>query len=115
MDNRPNQPQNPGHRRRRRRRGSQGKKQNVQGGQPQQNGSSPKGQHGGGVRRNRSNRRGGGPTFVGPMDHSYRTGQANGNVSDNGNRAHSTGGNIQANRFPVPDMTPLITRPDAPA
>jgi CheY-like chemotaxis protein len=126
MEKGPNQPQHPGHRRRRRRRGSPGKKQQANGGQPQQNGSTqsashshggPHGRSGGGgggqQRRNRS-RRGGGQTFVGPMDHSYRSGQANGNIADNGNRANGAGFQ-QANRFPVPDMTPVASRPDAPA
>jgi hypothetical protein len=125
MEKGPNQPQHPGHRRRRRRRGP--KKQFASGGQPQQNGSTNEagtrhgggqGQHrqgggGGGARRNRT-RRGGGPAFVGPMDHSYRSSQANGNIADNGNRANGAGFQ-QANRFPVPDMTPVASKPDAPA
>ncbi len=51
------------------------------------------------------------------MDHSYRSGQANGNVADNGNRAGNANGNgfQQPNRFPVPDMTPVAAKPDAPA
>src|SRR5205085_5762071 len=124
MEKGPNQPQIPGHRRRRRRRGSQGKKQ-FAGGQPQQNGSTQnegqqrRGHHqgggGGGVRRNKGRRGGGGgQQFVGPMDHSYRSGQANGNIADNGNRANGAGFQ-QPNRFPVPDMTPMAVRPDAPA
>lgn len=48
------------------------------------------------------------------MDHSYRSGQANGNVADNGNRNNGAGFQ-QPNRFPVPDMTPVAARPDAPA
>jgi hypothetical protein len=48
------------------------------------------------------------------MDHSYRSGQANGNVADNGNRMNGAGFQ-QPNRFPVPDMTPVATKPDAPA
>src|SRR3954470_7857379 len=131
----PNQPQQPGgagsHRRRRRRRGSQGKKQHAGGQQnPSSNqqgqGGGGQGQHrqgGGGGAARRGRRRtgggggGGGRQFVGPMDHSYRSGQANGNVADNGNRAGNANGNglQQPNRFPVPDMTPLAAKPDAPA
>lgn len=48
------------------------------------------------------------------MDHSYRSGQANGNIADNGNRANGAGFQ-QPNRFPVPDMTPIAAKPDAPA
>ena len=126
MEKGPNQPQNPGHRRRRRRRGSPGKKQQAGGGQPHQNGSTqsaghshgaPHGRSGGsrgGGSQQRRNRRGGGPAFVGPMDHSYRSGQANGNVADNGNRMNGAGFQ-QPNRFPVPDMTPVASHPDAPA
>jgi hypothetical protein len=145
MDNEQNQPaqqqsgqsgqsQHPGQRRRRRRRGH-GKKQHAGGAQPQNNGGG-QGQHqghggggggkghggrsgggGGQQRRNRSRRGGGGQSFVGPMDHSYRSGQANGNVADNGNRAGNVNGNgfQQPNRFPVPDMTPVAAKPDAPA
>ncbi len=49
------------------------------------------------------------------MDHSYRSGQANGNIADNGNRAHANNGFQQPNRFPVADMTPVASRPDSPA
>lgn len=129
MDKEPNQPPqqsgpgpHPGGRRRRRRRGH-GKKQHA-GGQPQSNGGQNRSggqqrQGGGGAHRRNRNRRGGGggQSFVGPMDHSYRSGQANGNVADNGNRAGNVNGNgfQQPNRFPVPDMTPVAAKPDAPA
>src|SRR4051812_22026039 len=129
------------HRRRRRRRGA--KKQQSGGGQPQQNGGGqqagghqgasrqggpgPRRQGGGGSQRRHGSgggggggarrRRGGGgggSQFVGPMDHSYCRGQANGNIADNGNRANGAGFQ-QPNRFPVADMTPVASRPDAPA
>ena len=136
MEKGPNQPPQPqGHRRRRRRRGASGKgKQQTNGqSQPSSNGSPHGGGHGGhahhvgggqgrnhqgggggGPRRNKRRGGGGGSAFVGPMDHSYRSGQANGNVADNGNRSNGAGFQ-QPNRFPVPDMTPMAARPDAPA
>ena len=123
------QGQHPGGRRRRRRRGH-GKKQHAGGQQQSQNngggqsrghqGQQRQGGSGGGGSQRRNRRRGGGgggQSFVGPMDHSYRSGQANGNVADNGNRAGNVNGNgfQQPNRFPVPDMTPVAAKPDAPA
>lgn len=96
-----NQPQNPRNRKSRRR------KRNFGSQNPGQNGPSNQGRPAGENRQNRNNRgpRRGGPAFVGPMDHSYRS-QGNG-TSAQGARFHN---GVQA----TPNMEPLIQRVDAP-
>ncbi len=68
---------------------------------------------GGSNRRNRTRRP---QSFVGPMDHSYRNGGANGNVADGNNQGGRFRGGPQVPQKFVPnDMTPVAGRPDAPA
>lgn len=121
MNQGPNQPQNQGGggggRRRRRRRGA-GKKPH-QPHQPTQHAKQPGQGHGGGGgagnRRNRQRRQ---QTFVGPMDHSYRNGNANGNVADGNSQGRAfRGGPHQVQPKFIPnDMTPVVGRgADAPA
>jgi CheY-like chemotaxis protein len=107
-----NQPQNPRNRKPRRRRRNFGpatQGQNGQNSQNGQNGPSNQGRPGAQNRQNRTNRGprrgGGGPAFVGPMDHSYRN-QGNGNTMQ-GARFHN---GAQA----TPNMEPLTQRVDAP-
>lgn len=98
-----NQPQQPRNNRKSRRR-----RRNF-GGPKGQNGPNNHGGQGGGQHRQnrgqRGQRRGGGASFVGPMDHSYRN-QGNGN-GQQGARFHN---GAQA----VPNMEPLTQRQDAP-
>lgn len=97
-----NQPQHPHNRKSRRRRRNFGSQNPGQG----QNGPpSNQGRPGGQNRSNRGPRRGGGPAFVGPMDHSYRN-QGNG-AGGQGSRFHN---GAQA----TPNMEPLTQRQDAP-
>jgi len=135
MDQGPNQPPQQGSpaggRRRRRRRGgkTKGAQPPVAQGQGQSQGppkqyrqqrgggasSGPSGgyssghqQNGGGQRRGRTNRRRGATPFVGPMDHSYR----NGNAVD-GNRQPP---NLVPPRFSEMEVDPVVhIREDAPA
>lgn len=87
------------------------------GGQPQNNQAGG----GGGGSRRRNRRRGGGggqPAFVGPMDHSYRQAQGEGNGNSFGGRPQGRYGN-QPNRpqqfFQGPSVDPLpAMREDAP-
>jgi hypothetical protein len=123
MNQGPNQPpQNPGggSRRRRRRRGA-GKKPHQSNGQPTQHGKQPgqgggghTGGGGGGSRRTNRGRRQP-QSFVGPMDHSYRNGNANGNVADGNGQGRFRGGPQVPQKFVPNDMTPVAARPDAPA
>jgi hypothetical protein len=98
-----------GGRRRRRRHGKQQNRNNQQqmGGGPPQN-QQPGG--GGGARR-RNRRRGGGgqPAFVGPMDHSYRQNQGDGN----GNQGRYGNPNRPQQFFQAPNVEPLPLREDA--
>ena len=75
MNKGPNQPQHPGNRGRRRHRRGKGQ-QNQPGSNDQRGMRGPGGQSGG---QNRGRRRFGSAQFVGPMDHSYRNAQGNGN------------------------------------
>jgi hypothetical protein len=123
MNQGPNQPQNQGGagggRRRRRRRGAGKKPQQHGGGQPPQHAKQP-GQGGpgsGGGANNRRNRARRPQSFVGPMDHSYRNGNANGNVADGNSQG---GGRFRGPhqvqpKFIPNDMTPVVGRADAPA
>jgi hypothetical protein len=124
MDQGPNQPQNQGGpsggRRRRRRRGAGKKPHQSAGAPPQQHSkqSNPGNGGGGGGANNRRNRGRRQPAaFVGPMDHSYRNGNANGNMADgNGQGGRYSRGSQQIQPKFVPnDMTPVIGRGDAPA
>jgi CheY-like chemotaxis protein len=114
-----------GRRRRRRHGGSGGKQQQNRGNQPMGGGGGggggPQQPGGGGGGRGRRNRRRGGgqPAFVGPMDHSYRQtqGEGNGNSMSAG-RPQGRYGN-QPNRpqqfFQAPAIDPLpALREDAP-
>lgn len=131
-----NQPQpgnRGGFRRRRRRRGGpkgqpglgqsqgQGPNQGQNSGPGQQHqgriSNQPRHQHAGRHSRRNRNRRGSG-AFVGPMDHSYRTG-ANGNINDNrGNMIHNNGRfrgqDSQNGGAQEPAFEPLPLREDAP-
>src|SRR5438067_11888074 len=114
--------------RRRRRRHGGGKQQNRGTGQPmgggqgqgggqghgqgQSQGGGQFGQGGGGgrnTRRNRSNRRGGGgQPFVGPMDHSYRQNQGEGNGNFSGRQQGRYGGPQQHFNAPMVDPLPPV-------
>ena len=75
--------------------------------------SGPGGGGGGGRNRRNRSRRGGGPAFVGPMDHSYRQNQGEGN----GNQGRPQGryGNQPQQFFQAPAVDPLpALREDAP-
>ena len=109
--------QNPGGKNRRRfffkkkrHQGAQG----GQGGQGQQNGQSRQNFQGRHKQNNRRNRRPG-PGFVGPMDHSYRNGEANGNVDPQARFQKGGRGAYNQPRYPQPDMTPIATRENVPA
>jgi CheY-like chemotaxis protein len=97
--NQPQQPRNRKSRRRKRNFGAQNQGQNGPNNNPHQGGQNRQN------RNNRGPRRGGGPAFVGPMDHSYRS-QGNGS-SQQGARFHN---GVQA----TPNMEPLTQRLDAP-
>ena len=71
-------------------------------------------------RRSRTNRGRRTPAaFVGPMDHSYRATQQDGNVADGSEqgrfRRQESNGNFVPPRFPQQDMSPAVIREDAPA
>jgi CheY-like chemotaxis protein len=99
--NQPQQPRNNRKSRRRRRNFGGPKGQNGPNNQGSQGGGGPHRQN----RGQRGQRRGGGPAFVGPMDHSYRS-QGNG-AGQQGARFHN---GVQAS----PNMEPLTQREDAP-
>lgn len=82
--------------------------QGQPGGQNRQNFSGRRQQN------NRRNRRPG-PGFVGPMDHSYRSGEANGNVDPQARFQKGGRSNFSPPRYQQPDMTPIATREGVPA
>lgn len=81
-------------------------------GKPQGQGQGPGGGGGSNNRRNRARRQ---QSFVGPMDHSYRNGNANGNVADGNGQNHFRGGHQVPQKFVPNDMTPVALSADAPA
>ncbi len=94
----------------------QGRNHQSNGGGGQNSGGRKAGGGGGGMRRQR---RGGGTPFVGPMDHSYRSGGPNpGNTADRqgGGRFRQNGRNLeQQPHYIDPDMVPVGNiREDAP-
>lgn len=120
MNKGPNQPQNPGNRGRRRHRRGKGPVNSQPGGSGGHHGMrGPGGGPGGGGQARGRRRMGGGPQFVGPMDHSYRNTQGQGNdfYPQNGRyRGQGRGGpqpaqpvnGVAVDQVPAPDSPARI-------
>jgi len=115
MNKGPNQPQHPGNRGRRRHRRGKGQ-QNQPGSAGGPHGMRGPGGGGQGSNQNRGRRRqGGGPQFVGPMDHSYRNAPGAGNdlYPQNGRfRGQGRGGPQPVNGAATPEQ--IAAAADAP-